>query len=186
MSQGFTPAIIALAGVFFSAILSAIIAIRQTRVESQKIRDSHLHIYAEKIFEKRIVAYPKIIEHLVKIIQKVNLHQEITISELESLSIYLLEWNQKYSALTSVNTEQVLHYFYTDLNSRTKKELEVLVSDQNSLLKFRDKMLEFYLALKGDLGVYALISPASITGFKSPKTIYDVSSLYKRIKKKVS
>jgi len=108
----------------------------------------------------------------------------VSIDELENLSNALLKWNQKYSILTSINTEQILHDLYTYFSAMKQDELKTLVNDQVSLSKFKDKLLKFYLALKGDLGTYALISPATITGFKLPKNIQEVAYLFKQLSNK--
>ncbi len=177
MSENAFPAIIALLGVLISVVASVIVSIRQFRNESQKLRNEYLHLYAGKLFDKRMIAYPQIFEPVVFIIERINLSKPISPDELEKFGNKLLDWNPKNSHLLSAHSEQLMHRLYIDLNSMTKEERETLANNHNSLKELKGKLLEFYLALKGDLGVYALVSPSVITEFKAPVSIKDVARL---------
>ncbi len=69
MTENVVAAIIALFGVFLSVVASVLVSIRQSRIESQKLRSEYLHLYAAKLFDKRMTAYTQILEPVVFIIQ---------------------------------------------------------------------------------------------------------------------
>jgi hypothetical protein len=73
MNENVTPAIIALLGVLLSIIASLFVSIRQYRTESQKIRSEYLHLYAGKLFDRRMDKYPIIFEAMLAIVQKIIL-----------------------------------------------------------------------------------------------------------------
>ena len=182
MSENIIPAIIALIGVFISILASAIVSARQYRIEIQKIQTEYLHLYASKLFDHRMNAYSKIFESTLVIIQKINLKQPLHSRDLEVLGKEFIEWNAKYSSLLSANSEYLIHKLYIYLNSMPKQERSELVKSPEALKDFENRLLQFYLALKNDLGVYSLVSPTAITNFESPVTIKGVADLSKRKK----
>jgi hypothetical protein len=163
MPENAIPAIIALIGVSLSIVASVFVSMRQFRIESQKLRSEYLHRYAEKLFDKRLTVYSEVFEPVVSFIQKINLRQTISPDELEKLSRELAIWNTKNSFLLSARSEQIMHELYLDLNTMAEEERENLVKNQDSLREFKRRLLEIYIALKGDLGIYALVSPSVIT-----------------------
>ena len=179
MSENIIPAIIALVGVFLSILASAIVSARQYRIETQKIQTEYLHLYASKLFDHRMNAYPKIFESMLVVIQKINLKQPLQPRELETLGKEFIDWNTKYSSLLSANSEYIIHKLYIYLNSMSKQERDELIKSPEALKNLENRLLQFYLALKNDLGVYSLVSPTVITNFESPATIKDVADLSK-------
>jgi hypothetical protein len=177
MPENTIPAIIALIGVSLSVVASVFVSIRQFRIESQKLRNEYLHRYAEKLFDKRLAVYSEVFGPVVSFIQKVNLRQTISPGELEKLSRELTIWNAKNSFFLSARSEQIMHALYIDLNTMTDEEREKLVKNHDSLREFKKRLLEIYIALKGDLGIYALVSPSVITEFKAPTSIREVAEL---------
>jgi hypothetical protein len=89
MSENIIPAIIALVGVFISIVASATISARQYRIETQKIRNEYLHLYASKLFDQRMNVYPKIFESMMVITQKIRLNRPIQPRELETLLTFI-------------------------------------------------------------------------------------------------
>lgn len=177
MPESVFPATIALIGVVISIIASALISLRQFRVESQKLRSEYLHMYAGKLFEKRLDVYPQISELLVHIVVKINLGITVSEGELKNLAEGLIVWNAKNSFLLSAHSEQITHELYVYLNRMTPEQRATLVIDSDSIRELKHRLLELYLALKSDLGIYALVSPSSITEFRSPESIKEVAKL---------
>ncbi|MBN2088608.1 hypothetical protein JW964_03300, partial [candidate division KSB1 bacterium] len=144
MIDNFIPSLIALTGVFFSVLSSFIISIRQSKIETRKLRNEYLHLYARKIFENRLEAYPLIIEHLVKFFQKVNLFKlkqeeqyEVKIDELRNLFQFLLDWDAQNSTLYSAELQNVIHTTYHNLYNliTTPNEKLLILLKKTSFLK---------------------------------------------------
>lgn len=177
MAEGVIAALVALAGVGLSVTASIFVSIRQSRLEARKLRSEYLHLYAGKLFDRRMTGYPLILESIVPAIQKINLKQPISTDEVEKLADQLFNWNIQHSFLLSARSEQVMHGLYIDLKSMTNEETNTLVNNQDLLIQLKGKLLKFYLALKGDLGIYALVSPSIITEFEAPASMKDVTKL---------
>ena len=177
MAEGVTAAIVALTGVGFSVTASIFVSIRQSRLEARKLRSEYLHLYAGKLFDRRMVGYPLMLESIVPIVQKINLNQSISIDDVEKLADRLFDWNIQHSFLLSARSEQVMHGLYIELKSMTREEINTLVHNQDLLIQLKGKLIKFYLALKGDLGIYALVSPSIITEFEAPASMKDVTKL---------
>jgi hypothetical protein len=149
------------------------------------MRDEYSHRYAGKVFEKRLEAYPKLVEPLVIFFQKVNLFKikrdksyETKIDDLKALLQVLLDWDAQNAILYSVDLQNIMHDTHRNLYKIINKpndELRALVKDDDFLIDLRNELFRLFLALKNDLGVYAFESPAVITGFKSPNTVKDLS-----------
>jgi hypothetical protein len=183
MNSNLVPALIALIGVFLSALTSFYVSTRQSKLEIEKLRDEYSHRYAGKVFEKRLEAYPKIVEHLVIFFHKVNLSRikrdklyEIKVEDIKNLLQVLLDWDTQNAILYSTELQNVLHETYYKLYKIINKpndELRHLIADDDFLLELRNELFKFFLALKNDLGIYSFESPSVITGFRSPKTVKD-------------
>ena len=162
MPENLIPAIIALAGVFISVLSSLYISMRQTRIETQKLRNEYIHRYAGKLFEKRLETYPKIVEPFVIFLQNANLGR-VKIDDIRNLLPILLEWDAKNSTFLSAKSQHSLHKTYHmlfELGNSNDEELSKLIVDKESLKQLRNKIFEFYLALKNDLGIYSFKSPS--------------------------
>jgi hypothetical protein len=179
MAEGVIAAFVALAGVGLSVAASIFVSIRQSRIEARKLRSEYLHLYAGKLFDRRMTGYPLILESIVPVIQKINLKQSISVDEVEKLADQLFDWNIQHSFLLSARSEQVMHGLYIDLKSMTREEINALVYNQDLLIQLKGKLLAFYLALKGDLGIYALVSPSIISDLETPASMKDVTKLSK-------
>jgi len=177
MAEGVIAALIALAGVGLSVAASIFVSIRQSRLEARKLRSEYLHLYAGKLFDRRMTEYPLILESIVSVIQKINLKQPICADEVEKIAAQLFDWNIQHSFLLSARSEQVMHSLYIDLKSMTREEINLLVQNQDLLIQLKGKLLKFYLALKGDLGIYALVSPSIISELEAPESMKDVAKL---------
>ena len=181
----FVPALIALTGVFLSALTSFYISTRQSKIEIKKLRDEYSHRYASKIFEKRLESYPKLVECLVLFFHKVNLSRikrsklyEVKIEDLKTLLQSLLDWDAQNAILYSTELQNVLHDTYRELYkiiNRPNDELRLSVNDDEFLLQLRNELFKLFLALKNDLGIYSCESPSAITGYKSPNTVKDLA-----------
>lgn len=189
MNDTIIGGIIALSGIFISVISSIFISIHRSKMESQKIRNELFHRYSGEIFKNRLGAYPKIIEHLVRIFQKINLYKikndtlyELKIKDIENLFEEILKWDTENSTLYSAELQNVMHHTYHNLYhiiTKSHDELEASFKKVDFLLELRNELFKFYLALKNDLGVYSFKSPSTITEFKSPDTVIDFSRLIK-------
>jgi hypothetical protein len=177
MGENALPAIVALVGVIVSVAASLVVSMRQFRVEAEKLRNEYVHLYAEKLFDKRIAVYREISERVIAVIQRINLQREVDPGELKRLSNVLLEWNVRNAFLLSAKTEQIMHRLYIDLDQVTDEARENLVRDAIGLEAIKHRLLEFYLALKGELGIYGLVSPSDVTGFRTPGAIREVAEL---------
>ena len=177
MAEGVIAALVALAGVGLSITASIFVSVRQSRLESRKLRSEYLHLYAGKLFDRRMSGYPLILESIVPIIQKINLKQSVSDDEVEKLANQLFKWNVQHCFLLSARSEQVMHTLYIDLKSMTRDEINTLVNSQDLLIQLKSKLIKFYLALKGDLGIYALVSPSIITEFETPESMKEVTTL---------
>ncbi|HSB01570.1 MAG TPA: hypothetical protein VLE49_13040 [Anaerolineales bacterium] len=183
MNISLVPALIALIGVFFSALTSFYISTRQSKIEIRKLRDEYSHRYAGKVFEKRLEAYPKVVEHLVVFFHKVNLSEikrnklyEIKVDDIKNLLQALLDWDTQNAILYSTELQNVFHSTYHKLYriiNKPNDELRQLVAEDGFLLELRNELFKLFLALKNDLGIYSFESPSVITGFKSPNTVKD-------------
>jgi hypothetical protein len=181
----------ALIGVFVSALTSFYISTRQSKIEIQKLRDEYSHRYAGKIFEKRLEAYPKLVEHLVVFFQKVNLSRikrgpryQTKVADIKNLLQVLLDWDAQNAILYSVELQNLMHDAHRNLYKIINKpndELRHLVADDEFLLELRNELFKLFLALKNDLGIYSFESPSVITGFKSPNTVKDFAKSQGRI-----
>jgi hypothetical protein len=182
--------LITIAGIVASVVTSFVISTRQSRLEVKKLRDEYLHRYSGKIFEKRLESYPKIVEHLIPIIHKINFSEinkqeqyEIRVDELKNFLQVLLVWDTQNSILFSKNLQTVLHNRYHELYSiinDPNEKLQSLVTNHKFLERLKNDLLELFLALKNDLGIYSLELPSAITGFKSPDTLEDLAKLSKK------
>jgi hypothetical protein len=177
MPEGVTAALVALAGVGLSVTASIFVSVRQSRLEARKLRSEYLHLYAGKLFDRRMTEYPLILKSIVTVIQKINLKQSVSADEVEKLADQLFDWNIQNSFLLSAHSEQVMHSLYMELKSMTREERNTLVKNQDLLVQLKAKLLKLYLALKGDLGIYALVSPSIITEFEAPASMKDVAKL---------
>ena len=185
MNINLVSALLALIGIFLSALTSFYISTRQSKIEIQKLRDEYSHRYAGKVFEKRLEAYPIIVERLVVFFHKVNLSRikrnklyVIKVDDLKDLLQALLDWDAQNSILYSAELQNVLHDTYHKLYKIINKpsdELRHLVVDDDFLLELRNELFKLFLALKNDLGIYSFESPSVITGFKSPNTVKDLT-----------
>ncbi|MDX2241676.1 MAG: hypothetical protein NW224_13410 [Leptolyngbyaceae cyanobacterium bins.302] len=68
MAEGVLSALIALVGVFSSVTASLFVSLRQSRIETQKLRDEYFHRYAGKLFEKRLEVYPELLSPFVDVV----------------------------------------------------------------------------------------------------------------------
>lgn len=187
MNVNLITALIAFSGVLLSVVASFFVSLRKSKIESQKIRDEYLHRYAGKIFESRLEAYPKLVEHLVIFFQKVNLSRikkeqlyEIKIADIKNLFQIILDWDAHNSVLYSPELQGMVHKTYHNLYrllNRPEEELQPLIKNDDSLKELRNELFALYLALKNDLGIYSFKSPSVITDFKQPDTVLEFSKL---------
>ena len=185
MDVNLVSALIALTGIVLSALTSFYISTRQSKIEIRKLRDEYSHRYAGRVFEKRLEAYPKIVEPLVVFFQKVNLFKikrdkryQTKVEDIRNLLQVLLDWDAQNAILYSVELQNLMHDTHRNLYkiiNRPNDELRDLVTDDAFLIELRNELFKLFLALKNDLGIYSFESPAVITGFKSPNTVKDLS-----------
>lgn len=181
MPDNLIPAFIALTGVVVSVLSSLFVSMRQTRIETQKLRNEYLHRYSGKLFEKRLEAYPKLIEHLVNFFHQANLHT-IKVEDIKNLFPILLRWDSENSTFLSSESQNLMHktyHLFFKLSESSDDELIKLITNRDSLKELRNELFKFYLALKNDLGIYSLQPPSIITEFKSPGTVIDFEKLLK-------
>lgn len=159
-----------------SVAASSVVSLRQLKVEQRKLRDEYMHLYLEKVFEKRLSSYPDLFEYLVRVIHKIN-SGRVSLEDLKQLGGILTDWDAKNAIFMSASTQQKMHEMYPyfdELSRKPDEELQKLIDHEENLYQIKKKLLNFNIELKNDLGVYTLDTFSAVTGTKSPTSQSDV------------
>ena len=179
MSEATISSLIALAGIFISVIASLFISLRQTRIETQQLRDEYMRQYAGKLLEKRIEVYPALSRLVVDVIHKINL-SKVSAEDIQKFSQCLREWDAQNALFVSAQPQQIihrLHLLFADLNKMETADLQKVLDNQESLRQIKHRLLELTLALKNDLGIFSVKSPSAIADTKAPSSYAEVDQL---------
>ena len=179
MAEGVLSALIALVGVFSSVTASLFVSLRQSSIETQKLRDEYVHRYAGKLFEKRLEVYPELLSPFVDVIHKINLKQA-TPKDIKDPFPILTEWDTKNAIFLGAQPQQTIHRLYlmlADLSQMSDSEIQDMLNDSDSLRQIKNRFLDLFLAFKNDLGIYSLKSPSAITNSKDPSSFSEVDEL---------
>lgn len=169
--------IIALGGVFLSAIISYRVSLRQTKIELDKHSEQIRQEFSRRLFEKRLLVYPELYSFLSEF-GKTLVFGNPSRKDLELLFSQIQNWDSLNSILFSAPTGLSVYQFRIRINDYLKKSeseiLEFLNSPENrkSLIK---ELQSVELALKAELGVYAIESPTKIKDFASYKSYQEVA-----------
>jgi hypothetical protein len=180
MSETTISSLVALAGVLMSVVVSLLVSLRQTRLETQKLREEYLRQYAGKLFEKRLEAYPVLSRAVVSVIQKVNLSGSLSVEDINKLSQALIEWDAQNAIFTSANAQQIihrLHHLLSDLGKMESSNLQKVLNNSEPLGQVKQRLLGLILALKNDLGIYTVKSPSAIAGTKDPSSMAEIDKI---------
>ena len=156
MSTEIIVALIALAGVVISVVISVLTTEKVTRTDLQKLRTEIQQTYAGKLLEKRLEVYPDVyylLSDFGKKIQYANVSKEY----LEEFRNRANELNSKYSIFYSGDTNELSYQFRTSLD-----ELIILANKESqeefwdALRRLRHAAGHFELSLKSDLGIFVV------------------------------
>jgi hypothetical protein len=180
MSEAIISSLIALLGIIVSVVISLVISLRETKLETQKLKEEYLKQYADKLFEKRLEVYPEISKILVSTVNKIN-QSVISPSDTKFFADALLDWEAKNAIFLGPQSQHIvyrLHGIFSELNGKHTKDLVQLLRDEESVRTIRKQLIELFLALKNDLGIYALKPASTITGTKAPTSMSEVDELF--------
>ncbi len=170
------PALIALVGVIISVTVSFITAIHRSRLEIQKFRTEIQQHYVGKLFEKRLEVYPELFTAMSSTVQQINF-LTISAAQIKDLFMKAQEWEANNTIFLSAFSQQVSYKLVRMLHEWSEmsdEQLVIKLRDSGQKAELKKHLQEMELALKNDLGIYALDSPSTITDFKAPTSYKEV------------
>ncbi len=181
MQVDILTAIIALGGVFLSALISYGISLRQTKIELDKHSEQIRQEFSRRLFEKRMSVYPELYSFLSDFIKKVHFGDPNR-DDVEQLFSQIQSWDSKNAILFSAKAGRVAYYLRTKLFELLKKSepemIDFLVNQNNQKQLILD-IQAVELSLKSELGVYAIESPTEIGEFTYYENYGQVSNSIK-------
>lgn len=162
---------------------------RRFVAEIQKMRHDVLRMYAEKLIEARMGAYPQ----LYPILSNAGKHldfpdafnKQINIADLESA---VNIWDSQHGVLLTVESGRRAMELRTQIRAIARSNVwDTPESDESKKLwsDLRDSLAAFEVALRGDLGVYAVEFGNPERGFRSYGTVCE-SDAYSRTRNGLS
>jgi hypothetical protein len=158
MSPEILTALIALTGVVVSVTVSLFVNIRQTNTELQKLRSEIQQTYASKLLEKRLEVYPDLYFLLSDFMKKIEAGIASK-SDIDELHHRTSDWNSRYAVFFSGHTGGISYRFRQMLLELTRmpdEEYRRKFESPEAVRELRHRVGEVELALKSDLGIYAV------------------------------
>lgn len=146
--------LIALLGVFVSAVVSAGVAIVQTRRSEKNLRIELEKKFNEHLYKKRIEVYPELyfaISELGKYIRK----PEMKYSEANLTLNRIEEWDSKFAIFVSPMIINLLLKMRNNIVRTETNDPNSIISDYDREEMFKNA-LRLEQALKNEIGVYSL------------------------------
>jgi len=177
MQVDILTAIIALLGVLLSAFISYRVSLRQTKIEFDKHSEQIKQEFSRRLFEKRMSVYPELYSFLSNF-GKSLVFGTPSKKDLELLFSQIQNWDSLNAILFSAPTGLPVYHLRIKIYELLKKpesELSKILNspeDQKNLIR---EIQEVELALKTELGIYAIESPTKIKDFASYKTYREVT-----------
>jgi hypothetical protein len=167
-------ALIALAGVVFSVIVSVLVSMRQTNTELERLRVEIRQIYTDKLVEKRLEVYPAFYALLSSFAKEVSDHGVVTNEGVVTLRAQLSKLDSKCALLFSSHTGHIAYNFrlwLKELAQQPDQELRQMYQTPESIREIRHKVDEFEVALKSDIGIYTVELSDTSPDFQSYKEV---------------
>jgi len=152
--------IIAVVGVLIATIISYITSQRQTKAEFQKLQADVERAYGTKLFDKKLDAYPELYAYVSDFIKILN-SRRIDSKLVKSFYEHWQKWDSKYAILFSASTHGICSRVRHKIGDLAKKSDEEMLQffDPQSIKNLKAELQAVELALKFELGVFALESP---------------------------
>ncbi len=164
MAIELTAALVALAGVLASALVSFVVSAKQARIESQKLLTELQAALGSRLYERRLEVYPSLYAYLSRL-SKVLEVRSPTRADLLKCFVGVEEWDSNHAVLFGAVTGRAAYHFRQDLRELTlfpEDELLCKFSSPEQRNPLREKIEAFELALKYELGTYHFESPTTL------------------------
>jgi hypothetical protein len=158
MSTEIIVALISLAGIVFSIVVSLIAGMRIANVEMQKLRLEIQQTYASKLIERRLEVYPEIASLLSKLVKAI-LFTSLTQETFQEFRSQFEELDTKYSVIFSAKTGIIFHKFHNrmvEISKLPDSDIRKKFDSENEIERFQHQIGKVELALKNDLGIYVV------------------------------
>lgn len=158
-------ALISLAGVIISVVIAYIASARQTNIEIRKLRREILQEFNVRLFDKRFDAYTELYTYLSAFTKVLQFGGQITKTAICELYDQVQKWDTKHALLFSARTGIINYEFRVmlyQLSQKSEQELAIEYSAEDALYQLRQKIGQFELALKDELGIYTFESPTAL------------------------
>jgi hypothetical protein len=159
-----TAALIAVVGVFGSALVSYFISGKQALIETQKLRTELQAALGGKLYEKRLETYPHLYAHISRLGKSIK-GGTVTRTAIEQCFEAFQEWDSEHAILFGAGTGKLAYRLDKTLRetaAMADEELAITFASEANLKSFRRRLEEFELALKYELGTYHFESPTSL------------------------
>jgi hypothetical protein len=168
MSIELTVALIALAGVLGSAVVSYIISAKKATIETQKLKTELQSAFGSKLYERRLETYPVLYAHISRLTKKVEANA-LTHDAIEACFEGFQEWDSAHAVFFGTRTGEIAYHLRSELRelaSKSDEDLTARFSSEDNRKLLRNRLAELELALKHELGTFH---------FESPMTVREVS-----------
>lgn len=158
MPKEIIVAFITLIGVGLSVAASLYATSRQTRNELNKLRFEMQRLYSDKLLEKRLQIYPGLYFLLSNFQKKVEV-ENISKEDVKQIYEQTNDWNSKNALLFSGDTGYISFNFRQTLRkllSMHEEDFLKYTQSSDSFSNLKQTVAEFELALKSDIGIYAV------------------------------
>jgi hypothetical protein len=156
-------AFIAAAGVFGSALVAYIISAKQARLAAEKLRLEIQATLGSRLYERRLETYPALYEQLSRLIKEIEANSVARAAVARCFET-VQEWDSQHSILFGASTGKLAFRLRSELRqllSQSEEELSKALASEGGQKSLRQRLAEFELGLKHELGVYQFESPAT-------------------------
>jgi len=159
----------ALVGVVITVIVTHRNTVRTLTAEIRKVRYGVLNVYAERLCEARLLAYSEIYPLLSNTVKMIDYPELFTQSEdIEHLENQLNVWDSKHGLLLTKESGNHAMKTRSTLRSLRKQGYKTIHNcgqDRSAMKELCDALVGLEVALRVDLGIYAVESWNIETGF---------------------
>ena len=158
MDKTIIVALIAFTATITTALISWLVSRFTVSSQIHKLQLELRHIYANRLHEKRVEVYPAAYE-LLSEFAKINKTGDVTRGYLDNLAIRIAEWDSKYSIFLSASTTPIAYNFrklLAELSDKNDQDLRKVFDSHEERKRIYRAIAQFELALKGDIGIFAV------------------------------
>jgi hypothetical protein len=171
MSMDILTALISLAGVITSIAISYLVSNRQIRVQIESMRYQLAQSYTEKLYLRRLDAYPCLYEIISDFAKRIRL-EDVSLNDIRAFAETVSAWDSKYALLASAFTVRQLMALHKALREMEASREETFSREMLHQRLF-PLILELELAMKTELGVFASDGYHSPVEVKPLNTVLD-------------